>query len=124
MRAIQFWILLLGSSLVSVLLIKQIFLSRALNVEQRVLLDSQEVASTGNEYESAWKQLAIHIYQASHQDPALTEVLKNENVMVQGGPAAGTGSVPAVTPSAPALTPSVPSASSKTPVAPPHPTAP
>jgi hypothetical protein len=119
MRAAQFWILLLGSSFVSVLLIKQIFLNRDFNQEQRVLVESQQTASTGPAYENAWKQLALHIYQGSRQDPALAEVLKKENVEIHPNPAAGADSAPATTPSAPAA-----SASSKTPVAPPHPAAP
>jgi hypothetical protein len=109
MRAAQFWILLLGSSFVSVLFIKQIFLSRALDQEQRQLVDSQETASTGSGYENAWTQLAKHIYPASRQDPALAQVLKNANVEVHATPAAG---------AAPATTPSAPPASSKTPAAP------
>jgi len=115
MRAAQFWILLLGSSFVSVLFIKQIFLSRALDQEQRQLVDSQETASTGPGYENAWKQLAVHIYQASRQDPALTQVLKNANVDVHANSAAG---------AAPATTPSAPPAPSKTPAAPTHPAVP
>src|ERR1017187_6839978 len=108
MRAAQFWILLLGSSFVSVLLIKQIFLGRALDQEQRLLVDSQETASTATGYENAWRQLAIHIYQAGRQDPALAGVLKNANVEIHPSPAAGAGA-------APATTPSVPPASSKNP---------
>jgi hypothetical protein len=117
MRALQFWILLLGSSLVSVLLIKQIFLSRDLNQEQRLLVDSRETVSQGSGFENLWKQLAIHIYQASRQDPALVEVLKNEKVEIHANPAAGAGSAPVTTPPAPP-------ASSKTPVVPLHPAAP
>lgn len=117
MRAAQFWILLLGSSCVSILFIKEIFLGRAINQEHRQFVDSQETASTGPGYEDAWKQLAYHIYQASRQDPALAQVLKNSNVDVHANPAAGAGAAPATTPSAPP-------ASSKTPVAPIHPAAP
>jgi hypothetical protein len=117
MRAAQFWILLLGSSFVSVLLIKQIFLGRALDQEERLLVDSRETASTGPGYENAWKQLAIHIYQASRQDPALAQLLKNANVDIHANPAAGAGAAPATTPFAPPV-------SSKIPVAPVHPGAP
>jgi len=117
MRAAQFWILLLGSSFVSVLLIKQIFLNRALDQEQRLLVESQEIASTGSTYENAWKQLARYIYQAGRRDPALAEVLKKENVEAHENPVANAGS-------APAPTPSTPPASSQTPVAPLHPVAP
>ena len=117
MRALQFWILLLASSFVSLLLIEQIFLSRALNRQQRMLVDSEEMVSTATTYENNWKSLAIHIYQASRQDPALEEVLKNEGVAIRSGqpPVAGSPS---------ATTSSPPQVSSKTPVTPPHPAAP
>jgi len=112
MKAAQFWILLLGSSFVSFLFIQEIFLSRALNQEQRQLLDDRETISTGAAYENAWKQLAVHIYEASRQDPALAEVLKNEKVEIHPKTAPGAASAPETTPPAP------PPASSKIPVAP------
>jgi hypothetical protein len=111
MRALQFWILLLGSSFVSVLLIKQIFLSRDLNQEHRLLVDSQETASSGPAWEKAWQQVAMRIYRASRQDPVLAGVLKNENVEVHTAPPANPGAEPDTTPAAP-------SASSKAPVVP------
>jgi hypothetical protein len=101
MRGFQFWILVLGSSLVSILLIKQIFLNHALRQEQRLLVDSQEAASNGPAFESAWKQLAVHIYQVGRQDPALLQVLKKENVGVHPNPNAG--SALGAPPSAPAV---------------------
>lgn len=115
MRALQFWILLLGSTFVSILCIKQIFLSRQLNLAQRVYVDSQETASTAGSYEEAWKQLAIHIYQASRQDETLADVLKNEKVDIHPNATPGTGTVPA---------PVAPSTPPKAPVPPPHPTTP
>ena len=113
MRALQFWILLLGSSFVSILYIKQIFLSRDLNQEQRLLVESQEAVSQGAAYENAWKQLAMHIYQGSRQDPSLANVLKIESVNVRSNPAAEAGSVPSATPA-------LPSTTTKAPVAPPN----
>ncbi len=115
MRALQFWILLLGSSFVSILLIKQIFLSRQLNLEQRIYADSQQTAASAATYEGAWKQLAVRIYQLSRQDPPLADVLKNEKVEIHPNASAAAGAAP-VTPA--------PSSSSKAPVPPPHPTAP
>jgi len=112
MRALQFWILLLGSSFVSILMIKQIFLSRDLNKEQRLLVETQETVSTGSAWEKAWQKLALNIYQVGPQDPGLVELLKRENVGIHSNPPAGAGSAPA--------TP----ASSKTPVAPLHSAAP
>jgi hypothetical protein len=83
MRTAQFWILLLSSCFISVLYIKQIFLSRDLNHQQRNLVDSQQVISDGSEYENAWKQLALHMYEASKDDPALTGILKKENIDIR-----------------------------------------
>jgi hypothetical protein len=117
MRALQFWILLLGSSFVSILYVKQIFLSRDLNQVQRLLVESQEMISQGATYENAWKQLAMHIYQGGRQDPALAEVLKLENVDVHSTATAGAGSVPAATPV-------LPSTTIKAPDAQPHPSTP
>jgi hypothetical protein len=117
MRAIHFWILLLGSCLVSALMIKQIFLSRSIRQEQRLLADSQETIAAGPGYENAWTQLAIHIYQASHQDPDLAAVLKSENLTIKPKPPAG--STDSSTPSTPPPSPT----STKTPAATPHPAA-
>jgi hypothetical protein len=113
MRALQFWLLLLISTFISLLMIEQIFLSRALSREQRMLVDSQEMVSSATAYENNWKSLAIHIYQASRQDPALAEVLKNEGVNIRSGLPPGTGPSPATTPSAsskPSVTPPPPAA--------------
>lgn len=109
MRPFQYWILVLGSTFVSVLLIKQIFLERTLDQEQRGLVSTQEIASSGAAYENAWKQLAVRIYQASRQDPALAEVLKNAKIDIHGAPATGGGAAPTTTPSAtPAPAPATP----------------
>jgi len=127
MRSSQFWILLLCSSFVSLLLLKQIFLSRALDREQRVLVDSQETIAQGSGFENAWQQLAAHIYQASRQgqDAALAQVLKDENLEVhtKAEMAASAALTNADSGSAPTPTPSAPPASSKTPP-PPHPATP
>jgi hypothetical protein len=117
MRAFQFWVLLLASSFVSVLMIKEIFLSRQLNLAERVYVDNQQTASTATGYEQAWKQLAVRIFESSRQDPLLADVLKNEKVEIH--PNASTGA-----PTAPATTPGAPSTPAKAPVPPPHPTTP
>jgi len=111
MRQSQFWILLLCSSLVSILLIKQIFVSRALEQEQRLLVDCQETASTETGYENAWKQLAIHMYQASHQDPALVQLLKSENVEIHQKSDTDTNSASATPPSVPPIPSKTPASS-------------
>ena|ERR1700734_325876 len=117
MRTLQFWILLLGSSFVSFLFIMQIFVTRSLIQEQRVLTESRDTVSQGAQYENAWHQLAMRIYQASDQDPAIATILKKEGIAVRPHTATSAGSAP-TTPS------SAPPASSLTPVAPPHPEAP
>lgn len=114
MRALQFWILLFGSFFVSGVLIKEIFLSRTIAQEHRVLVDSQETAASGPAWENAWKQVALRIYPASLKDPALADVLKSEKIEVSRvNPLTGAGSAPVTTP-----TPSAPAASSKTPATP------
>jgi len=118
MRGLQFWILLLGSSFVSILLIKEISLSRALYQEERQLADSQETAAAGQGYETAWKQLAIHLYQASHQDPTLSDVLKTEKIVIR------TTTSPTPVPPAPGATAPPAPISSKTTGAAPHAPAP
>jgi hypothetical protein len=115
MRAFQFWVLVFASIFVSGLMIKQIFLSREVNQQQRTLADCQEVVNHGAAYENAWKQLAMRIYQSSRQDPALAAILKYENVEVHANPAANAGST------TPTTAPSVPQ---KAPLAPPHPATP
>lgn len=117
MRAFQFWILILASTVISGLMIKQIFLTRDLNQLQRTLVESQQVISEGSEYHNAWQKLAMSIYQASRQDPTLDAVLKSEKVEVRATKPPGPGT--AVPPTAPA-----PSTAAKAPVAPPHPTTP
>jgi hypothetical protein len=106
MKPLQFWISIICSIVVSVLLIKTVLLNRALDVEQRTLVDSQETASSATVYEEAWKQLAVKIYQTGHQDPVMIDLLKSEGVNINFGtppPAPGTaapanGVKPLITP--------------------------
>ncbi len=63
-------------------MIKQIYLSKAYVAEQRILVDNTETASKDQGFQNTWRQLAVHIYQASRQDPDLEAVLKRENVRV------------------------------------------
>ncbi len=60
---------MVGSTLVSAVMIKQIFLLRELNQKQRQLVENQAFAATAQEYGNAWQTLAMHIYQSSRQDP-------------------------------------------------------
>ena len=83
MRRFQFWLLVIGSTLVSLLMVKQIFLSRALNHEQRTLIDCQDTASTAPTYQTAWQKLSLAIYDSSRQDPEFAAVLKNAGVEIR-----------------------------------------
>jgi hypothetical protein len=72
-------------------MVKQIFLGRDLNQIQRALIDSQQIASTASDYDTAWQQLAKNIYLASHQDPnhvdaPLNAILKDAGVEVRSTP--------------------------------------
>lgn len=86
MRSFQFYVLLFSALIVSALMVKQIFLSRAIYTEQHLLVDNEEIASTGEAYQSTWKQLAVHIYQESRQDPALAAILTKEKVAISTTP--------------------------------------
>ena len=104
MRNFQFWILLLGSFVITGLMVKEILLSRAVFAQQRVLVDEQETSSMAAAYQNTWKQLAVHIYQASRQDPALADLLKKDHVTISTTPPAKTPP-PAPAPAAPASAP-------------------
>jgi len=116
MRTFQFWILIFASTVVCGLMLKQVFLMRELTQLERTMSESQDTIKNGSQFENAWKQLAMRLYQTGQHDPAILDLLKKENVEVHAAqpPAAG-----ASAPAAP-----VSPASSKAPVAPPHPTTP
>ena len=80
MRAFQFWVLMVGSLIISGLLVKQIFLNREIYFQQRILVDDEETASDAARYEEAWNELAVAVYTSSRQDPVLAGILKDENV--------------------------------------------
>ena len=101
MRSFQFWVLLLGSIVVSFLLIKLALLSRSITQKQRDLVETQETASSASGYENAWKQLSLRIYSASRQDPALAQLLKNDNVEIHTKVPPSSGLPPATTTAAP-----------------------
>ena len=116
MRSFQFWILVLGATLVSLLMMKNVFIARAFNREQRQLVQDTQMADAAPQYETAWKTLAMHIYEKSKTDPALAIVLKNADVQVRSdeppAPDASTTPSPSTTamPSVPAKAPSTPAA--------------
>ena len=121
MRTFQFWILIFASIVVSGLMIKQVFLMRELNQLERTLSDSQQVVKDGTNFENAWKQLAMRLYQAGAQDQAVLDLLKKDNVEVRAAKpaAAGAGATGASAAAAP-LAPT----SSKPSVVSPHPATP
>jgi hypothetical protein len=80
MRAIQFWILFVGSMVIGGLITKQILLNREIDSQQRTLVDNAEDASDSDKYSDSWKELAVTVYANSQQDPPLAAVLKDENV--------------------------------------------
>ena len=97
MRSTQFWVLLLASLVVTILYFKEITLSRGILHEQKLLVDDHETADTAATYETAWRDLALRVYQGSRQDPALMDLLNSENVKVHQGPPPGApGASPAV----------------------------
>ena len=115
-RGIQFWILLFVSSAVSLLMVKQIFLSHEIIKEQHILVDSHETADSDSVYQSAWEKLAMNVWRAGAQDPAMLDLLKTEGISVHEGPPPG--AAPATTNAVP-----VPATSSK-PMQTPHPATP
>jgi hypothetical protein len=109
----QFWILVVCSSAVSLLMIKEIFLSHAIIDKQHVLVDSRETADSDSAYGNAWQKLALRVWKAGQQDPAMTALLKSEDVTVREG--LPPGATPPSTNPAPANP--TPSTSSKPPQA-------
>jgi hypothetical protein len=100
-RGVQFWTLLALSCVVSLLMLKQISLSHAIIEEQHVLVDAHEKADTDTIYQSAWEKLAMNIWKAGAQDPAMQDLLKTEGVAVHAGPPPGT-TLPATSAAPPA----------------------
>jgi hypothetical protein len=112
-KGVQFWILLITASVISVLLVSQIFISRAIIHEQRYLIDQREAAEAAPYYKQAWQDLAVQVWKGSGQDPSLIGLLKSEGIGVRQGPPPATapGSTNAA-PAAPSVesTPQNPSA--------------
>jgi hypothetical protein len=116
MKGIRFWILTTGSVFVCLLYVEQIYLSRAIYQQRQVLIDSQQIVSYGQSYESSWKQLAARVYLASRQDPALADVLKRNKIAVQANKPASSD-VPTPQPAPTSVKPPT-TLPSKTPVGP------
>ena len=106
-KGAQYWILLLTSAVISVLLVSQIFISRAIIHEQHFLVDQREAADAGPYYREAWHKLAVDVWEGSAQDPALLGLLKSEGIGVHEGPPPGTSAAPGA-PAAPVSSPAKP----------------
>jgi hypothetical protein len=89
-RGIQFWTLLILSLIISLLLLSQIYLSHAIIREQHLVIDSKEAAGQGPYYRQAWQKLAVSIWKAGAQDPAMFDLLKTERIGIHQGPPPGT----------------------------------
>jgi hypothetical protein len=88
MNRIQFFTLIVLSSLVTVLLLGQIFLERQTNYEQNRLGLASQAVSQGQAFQNNLKQLAIRILQVSNQtgDPGLKELLARNKITYSQGP--------------------------------------
>jgi hypothetical protein len=112
MRKVKFWVLLIGSILVCALYLEQIYLSRSILHQQKILVEAQQFVSLTPSYESSWKQLATRVYEMSLQDDALADVLKRNQISVQVKPSSpSSGSAPQA---APAPAPTLPASPTKT----------
>ncbi len=87
MKSTQFWLLMVLSIAVTCLYFKEITLSRTIVRAQHTLTDDQETADSATLYEKRWQNLALSVYEASKQDPAMADLLKSEGIHVhQVGP--------------------------------------
>jgi hypothetical protein len=86
------------SSAVSLLMIRQIFLSHAIIKEQHILVDAHETADGDAVYQSGWEKLAMSVYRSSAQDPAMLDLLKSEGISIHEGPPPGDASTPNAAP--------------------------
>lgn len=102
-KGIQFWVLLVLSTLTSLLYVSEVFISHAIIKEQHYLVDQHEESDSGPYYKDAWQKLAVQAWKGSAQDPTLIDLLKAEGISVHQGPppASETGSTNAA-PTAPA----------------------
>jgi hypothetical protein len=82
MNRIQFFVLTGLSSLVVLLLIGHIFLTRQNNFEQNRLAAAQQVINQGQAFQGNLKQLAVRIYQDSQktQDQGLKDLLARQQI--------------------------------------------
>jgi hypothetical protein len=82
MNRIQFFVLTGLSSLVVLLLIGHVFLTRQTNFEQNRLAQAQQVINQGQTFQANLKQLAVRIYQDSQKsgDQGLKDLLARQQI--------------------------------------------
>ncbi len=98
------------SLVVFALYVSEIFISRGIIKEQRILVDQRELADAGPYYKDAWQKLAVQAWKGGAQDPTMIDLLKSEGIAIHEG--APPGSAPASTnaaPQSPASAPTTPS---------------
>jgi len=100
MNRIQFFVLTGLSSLVVVLLIGHIFLTRQTNFEQNRLAQAQQVINQGQTFQGNLKQLAVRIFQDSQKsgDQGLKDLLARQQITYNPAPEGPNGAEPTVPP--------------------------
>jgi hypothetical protein len=100
MNRIQFFVLTGMSSLVVLLLIGHIFLTRQNNFEQNRLAAAQQAINQGQAFQANLKQLAVRIYQDSQktQDQGLKDLLTRQQITYNPAPEGTNGAEPSVPP--------------------------
>ena len=106
MNRIQFFVLTGLSSLVVLLLIGHIFLTRQNNFEQNRLAAAQQAINQGQAFQGNLKQLAVRIYQDSQktQDQGLKDLLARQQITYSTTPEGSTNAPEATVPTAPSAT--------------------
>jgi hypothetical protein len=102
MNRIQFFVLTGLSSLVVLLLIGHIFLTRQTNFEQNRLAQAQQVINQGQAFQGNLKQLAVRIFQDSQKtgDQGLKDLLARQQISYNPNPEPNTpNEAPAPAPS-------------------------
>ncbi len=98
MNRIQFFVLTGLSSLVALLLIGHIFLTRQNNFEQNRLAAAQQVINQGQSFQGNLKQLAVRIFQDSQKsgDAGLKDLLVRQQISYNPSPEGTNAAEPTV----------------------------
>ena len=100
MNRIQFFVLTGLSSLVVLLLIGHIFLTRQTNFEQNRLAQAQQVINQGHAFQGNLKQLAVRIFQDIQKsgDQGLKDLLARQQITYNPAPEGANGAEPSIPP--------------------------